>query len=282
MPNPIVSFTSTALARSALVVAMLSLATASQSESRWISIGPKTIVGSGNVVAVPRDVGKFDRIEIGDGMVATLRQANAQKIVVTADDNIAPLVETQLNGTTLRIRIKPNSNLRTKTPVALAIDFAALDYLHVMDGARADLDMAKAARFSAKASDGANLQIANIESGDVDIGVSDGANARIANVRKAEQASYRVSDGARLTIDASNGAQTRVKVEDGASFTSRGINATMIELSMSDGASAKLAGSATEQRFTLSDSASLDARDLRRIAKTRSQSARWRQHSLRR
>jgi Putative auto-transporter adhesin, head GIN domain len=263
MPNPITKLFAIASARGVLVVAMLMVTAASHAESRWIGIGSKTIVGSGNLVTVPRDVGKFDRVEIGDVLVATLRQANAQKVVVTTDDNIAPLIELQLNATTLRIRVKPNSNLHTKNPVAIAIDFATLDHLHVMDGARADLDVVKAARFSAKASDGSNLQIAAIESGELDIGVSDGANARVAVVRKAEQASYRVSDGARLTVDASNGAQTRIKVGDGASFTSRGISAALIEVSMSDGASAKLGGNATEQRFTLSDSASLDARDLR-------------------
>jgi Putative auto-transporter adhesin, head GIN domain len=251
------------LLRIAGVVFMLTVATLSHAETRWIGFGSKTIVGSGNLITASREVGKFDRVEISDGIRATLRQSGSQKLVVTADDNVAPLVEMQLNATTLRVRIKPNTNLRTKNPIAVAIDFTVLDHLHVMDGARADLDVAKAARFVAKASDGADLQIASIESSDVEIVVNDGANARVSNVRKAEQLSYRLSDGARLTVDTSNGVQTKLRLQDGSSFTSRGINATMLEVTMSDGASAKLAGNATEQRFTLNDGASLDARDLR-------------------
>jgi Putative auto-transporter adhesin, head GIN domain len=247
----------------ATAVFVLAVSATSQAETRWIGFGSKTVVGSGNVITVPREIGKFDRVEVGDGIRATLRQSGSQKLVVTADDNVAPLVEMQLNATTLRVRIKPNTNLRTKTPVAVAIDFTELDQLHVRDGARAELDVAKAARFVAKASDGSDLQIANIESGDVEIVVSDGANARVSSVRKAELLSYRLSDGARLTVDTSNGAQTKLKLQDGSSFTSRGINATLLEVAMSDGASAKLSGNATEQRFTLNDGASLDARDLR-------------------
>jgi Putative auto-transporter adhesin, head GIN domain len=251
------------LLRLSFVGFMLAAVTFSHGETRWLGIGSKTIIGSGTLVTVPRDIGKFDRLEISDGIRATLRQSGVQKVVVTADDNVAPLVEMQLNATTLRVRIKPNTNLRTKNPVAIAIDFTALDQLQVMDGVRAELDVAKATRFVAKATDGADLQIADIESSDVEIVVADGANVRVTNVRKAEQLNYRLRDGARLTVDTSNGAQTKLNIEDGASFTSRGINASMLEVKMSDGANAKLSGNAIEQRFTLNDGASLDARDLR-------------------
>ncbi len=246
----------------AVVAALLIGVNVADAETRF-GFSSKTIVGSGNVITVPREVGKFDRIEITDGIRATLRQSSAQKLTVTADDNVAPLVEMQLSATTLRLRIKPNTNLRTKNPIQVAVDFTSLQSVDVRDGARADLDVAKAPRFEAKASDGAELQIGRAESPELDVRVSDGANARIASVRSAERLSFHVTDGARLTLDASSGAQTRFNIEDGASVNARDLVATVLEVKMSDGASAKFAGSATEQRFTLSDGASLNTRDLR-------------------
>jgi Putative auto-transporter adhesin, head GIN domain len=248
------------LAAAAFVAA---IAQPSFAETRFFGIGIKTTVGSGNVVTEARNIAAFERVEISDGITATLRQASAPALRVSADDNIVPLVETKLNGTTLLVRMRPNTSLRTKSTIAVAIDYVKIDHLKVQDGARADTDLLTAASMSVKVSDGASAQIKGIAATDVEVSVKDGASARIGEITRAERQSYRVADGARLSIDTANGGRSTVVVKDGARLTARGLSASSMNVTMSDGASAQLVGSAADQTYKLNDGASLDARDLR-------------------
>jgi hypothetical protein len=260
------------LARSALVVCFAAVSiigtcvpvqAETARETRVWGFGLKTIVGSGKSATETRTVGAFDRLSLQDGVTATVRRGATQNIAITADDNIVPLVETKLQGTTLIVRVRPNTSMRTKSPIAVAIDYTKLDHLKVTDGVSAEVDTLAAPSVSVKVSDGASLVLAGIEAQSVDVSVADGASARIKSIARTEQHKYKVSDGARLDIDSTNGGRATVSVSDGARFNARGLNASEVDLKVSDGAKAKLAGSAVSQIYAASDGAFIDARELK-------------------
>ncbi|MGL5005732.1 MAG: GIN domain-containing protein, partial [Casimicrobium sp.] len=234
-----------------------------KAEHRSWGIGLKTTVGSGKSASDTRNVAAFERLDLQDGLVATVRRGSAQSVIVTADDNIVPLVETKVHNNTLIVRIRPNTSLRTKSPIAVAVDYTKLDQLRVQDGVRADVDTLASPSVVVKVSDGATLKLAGIDAQSVDVAVSDGATATIRSVSRTQQHKYRVSDGARLEIEATDGGRANVVVSDGARFTSRGFNASELDLKLSDGARAKLAGAVASQTYALHDGASVDARELK-------------------
>ncbi len=232
-------------------------------ETRVWGFGLKTIVGSGKPATETRSVGAFDRLSLQDGVTATVRRGGAQNIAITADDNIVALIETKLQGTTLVVRVRPNTSMRTKSPIAVAIDYTKLEHLKVSDGVRAEVDTLTGPAVSVKVADGASLALAGIEAQSVEVSVADGASARIKSISRAEQHKYIVSDGARLDIDSTNGGRASVSVSDGARFSVRGLNASEVDLKVSDGAKAKLAGNAVSQIYAASDGAFIDARELK-------------------
>jgi hypothetical protein len=245
------------------MIACASFSSSTHAETRFFGIGLKTTVGSGKLATESRNVASFDRIELRDGLQATLRQGSAPALSITADDNIVPFVETKSNGNTLIVGIKSNSNLRTKSPIAVAVTYTKLERLLVQDGVRADVDTLTAPAVFVKVSDGASLELKGIAAAEAEVTVSDGATARVGEVTKAERQRYRVSDGARLTLDSASNGRANVVVKDGARFAARALNASHLDVAVSDGSSAQLVGNATEQTYKLSDGASLDARDLR-------------------
>jgi Putative auto-transporter adhesin, head GIN domain len=228
-----------------------------------ISFGNKSqVVGSGKMIDVPRSVAAFDRVEVKDGVRATLRKGGDAKVVVSADDNVEPLVETTVNGSTLTLRMKPNTSLRTRNPIAVTVTYTKLERLAARDGASVDIDAVSAPSFVLQVSDGASLKSAGIGADKLEVTVTDGASVTLASARGSEAQSFRVSDGASLTVESIAGGAAKAKVSDGAKLSARGIDLKSIDVGVSDGASANLSGVAQQQVFAVSDGASIQAREL--------------------
>ncbi|TAG78596.1 MAG: hypothetical protein EAZ24_03700 [Burkholderiales bacterium] len=231
--------------------------------STW-GFGLKTVVGSGKLASERRAVElPFSKIDIQDGLSATIRRAGAVNVSISADDNLISLVEVKVKDGVLIARIKPNSSLRTKNPMQLTIDTPTLESLRVQDGARATVDRISGAKATLRVSDGASVTLAQLEATDeIDIAIADGANVTITQVSKAPIQKIRLSDGARLEVG-SNEANARAvaTLSDGARLVLRKAAFADFDLKASDGASATIAGSARTQVYLLQDGASLDARE---------------------
>lgn len=77
--------------------------------------------GSGKVVDDERLVGAFDRLIVSGPLNVAVRAAETDRVVVHADDNIAPLVETTIMGGTLVIGLRPGASYRTRTEVKVRL-----------------------------------------------------------------------------------------------------------------------------------------------------------------
>ncbi len=222
----------------------------------------KNVVGSGKIVEVTRPVPMFDHVVAKDGLRVVLRQGAAQKVVVKADDNIEPLIETTVTGNTLTLRPKPNASFKTREGIIVNVDYVQLNSLAVSDGVSADMDAIKGAKFIAHAHDGSSLLVAEIAANDFELKVNDGASATLAKVSGAANHSYKVSDAGSLIVNAIAGSQVSAVVSDGAKMKLHRVDLKVIDVQVSDGASANIEGNASQQSFSVSDGASVDAQRL--------------------
>lgn len=226
----------------------------------------KAVQGSGKTVETMRSVASFDRVKVADGIQVVLRQGTAQKVTVRADDNLEPLIETQVEGATLRVRVKPDSSISTRNPMQVTIDYVQLNALTINDGVRAELDAVKTTTFEARASDGSNLRLGDVTVTDFEIRIQDGSRATVGNVRASSVQRFSVADGASLSVESATGDRAMLSVADGASATLRAMDVKSFEASVADGASAEVAGVAVQQNYSLADAASVDAQKLRGTA----------------
>lgn len=231
-------------------------------ENRQYGISLKTTVGSGNLATEPRTVVAFDSVEVKDGIRLNLRKGSEQKVTVSADDNVLPLVEVNVKGSSLVLRMKANTNIRTKDPIIVNVDYLTLEKLTVRDGASVDADALAATNFALQVKDGSSLRAVGLSAAKLDVSVSDGASAKLASARGGDSQSFKVSDGATLAIDAVGGGAAIAKASDGATLSMQSIDLRAIDVTVADGASANLSGAATQQVFTVSDGASVNARQL--------------------
>ena len=82
--------------------------------------------GSGHVVEQARALAPFSRIRLDGSMTVNARPASAPGATVKADDNIAPLILTSVDGDTLVIKTQPNVSFRTRSEIVVNVGFTQL------------------------------------------------------------------------------------------------------------------------------------------------------------
>ena len=104
-----------------LVVVLLSLACT-------LTIGSsQSTQGSGNVTKESRSVTGFTGVEIASSAEVTVSIGESESVVVEADDNIQPLIQTNVRGGTLVIETRPNTSINPTTRVRVTITMKSLE-----------------------------------------------------------------------------------------------------------------------------------------------------------
>lgn len=94
-----------------------------------LAAAAETVAGSGRIVSETRPVGDFDAIAVHGALRLDVRQAGTPRLQVQGDDNLLPLLETQVERGSLVIRPKPGVNLRPKQPIVVSVDAVTLKAL---------------------------------------------------------------------------------------------------------------------------------------------------------
>lgn len=84
--------------------------------------GPR-VDGSGNVIEDVRSVPAFSGLVVAGPIDVQLRAGSAERVVVHADDNIAPLITTTVEDGKLVVGLKPGTSLRTRSRMFAEVGF---------------------------------------------------------------------------------------------------------------------------------------------------------------
>ena len=81
--------------------------------------GGDLVSGSGKEVGVARQVGAFSALRLDSSVDVQAHQGSTPSVTVHADDNIEPLIETNVDGDTLVVRMKKGTSFRTHHKVVV-------------------------------------------------------------------------------------------------------------------------------------------------------------------
>jgi len=89
----------------------------------------KGIKGNGKVVKQEREISSFSGIEVGGAFKVYLTQGSSETLTVEADENLLEVIETEVRGSTLRIRT--TEDIRDSEALNIYITFKDLNELDV-------------------------------------------------------------------------------------------------------------------------------------------------------
>ncbi|MBV8252475.1 MAG: DUF2807 domain-containing protein [Chitinophaga sp.] len=199
-----------------LCVAMISAIVLLSSFKAW----NERIIGSGNVKSEKRTAGKFNQISAGGVFKIELTQGATESIKLEAEDNILPLIETEVSSGGLEIRMKkgysisPNKDIKVYVTLPelkrLSISGASkLNATNSFKGDRLNIDQSGASTITMDLAvsnldleiSGAALLDLSGKTGGMNIGASGGARVHTADLR-AETAKVGASGGADVIVNA--------------------------------------------------------------------------------
>jgi hypothetical protein len=150
--------------------------------------------GSGNVVTEERQVGDFTRIELSGMGDLEIETGDRPALRIEAEDNLLPLIETEVIGDTLRIGFKDNSYPRPTRSIRYFLTVVSLEALDASGLGNIKAPDLQAERFTIAISGGGDIVLASLEAETVEIDISGLGNLEIGG-----------GEAANLEVDISGG-----------------------------------------------------------------------------
>jgi hypothetical protein len=160
------------------------------------------VVGSGKAVTENRAASGFQGLAISIPGKVELTQGSSESLTITADDNVAPLIESVVEGGVLRLRYRKSGsgylNVKTTTPIRVVLNARSVESISIAGSS--DVDARQLA--------GSALKVSIAGSGDVRLaGKGDALNVSISGSGSVKAKGY---DAQRTTISIAGSGDAEV------------------------------------------------------------------------
>lgn len=181
-------------------------------------LGGTRVVGSGKVVEDKRAIGNFSRLRLDSAITVHARPGAAPALTLKADDNIAPLILTQVEGDTLVVKVKPNTALRTQNPMVVTVDFTRLTHADLRGSGDLNVSALKGEQFELSLAGSGDVRLDNAELGRVQARLAGSGDIWLKG--RADDASYNIAGSGdvhaidlqarRVTVDIAGSGDVKV------------------------------------------------------------------------
>jgi len=164
--------------------------------------------GSGVVASETRSVSGFDRIVVTGSADVDVSFGDTESVVVEAEDNLLPLIETEVNGRTLEIGFKLNTSVNPTRPIHVAVTMKSLTGAIITGSGSIDIPDLQADSVSFDISGSGSINAAGTAR-TVDATISGSGNIDCSDVQAAS-AKARILGSGDITVFASENLQALV------------------------------------------------------------------------
>jgi hypothetical protein len=179
----------------------LSYATGNVGQSgSWMSFKFGGVKGSGVVKTETRELPKFSAIDFGGAIELDVTAQKDQKVEIEADDNILPLITTEVKGDTLYISNQQRINWHSKVRVRISVQ--DLNALNISGASKATAGDLKSDNFKLDVSGASKIKLSG-EADHLDIEAS-GASRVEADDFKAGVVSAEASGASKILVFATD------------------------------------------------------------------------------
>lgn len=147
-----------------------------------IVIGQETVDGSGEVEVREFDLDGFDEIEIGSSFDAqvTVESGVIHSVEIKADDNFFDYMDVEVDGDTLKIGSKPDTEFGDREALSVTVVLPDLSAVDVSGATDVAVDASDSAVRSIDASGASDLKVINVDAGDMTIDASGASTVEVS------------------------------------------------------------------------------------------------------
>lgn len=139
--------------------------------------------GSGRVVSENRDVKDFQGVSLSGSGDLIITQGNSETLRIDAEDNILPLIESEVRGGTLYLGFKPNSgSITTNVPVKYTLSVKILNAINLSGSGSVQADNLKANSLAITTSGSGSVDIKTLTTDTLKLIMSGSGSASLAGL----------------------------------------------------------------------------------------------------
>lgn len=214
------------------------------------STGFAQVRGNGNVVEQERSVGPFTAVSVSGGIDLSLQQGEQPALTIVSDENLQEYIISEVEGGTLKIYIKKNTNIQHRTQLLARVTVSELNKVSVSGGGDVEsLNRINAEDLSISISGGGDLDF-ELGAGRVICSMSGGGDVDMEGSIREFKAT--LSGGGDLELDGDIGTlDLNMSGGGDASVSSTGTGSSVI-ISMSGGGDLNLDMACEKIKVTVS------------------------------
>jgi hypothetical protein len=130
-----------------------------------------SVKGSGNIVSETRAVGQFGRVSVSGSGHLSIVQGDQESLTIEADDNLLPLIKSEVAIGVLKIGPE-NVNLRPTKTIRYVLQLKSLDALHLSGSLEAEAQSIKTDQLLFAISGSGKIHVASLEASELNVHVS--------------------------------------------------------------------------------------------------------------
>jgi hypothetical protein len=142
-------------------------------------LSSESVNGSGNVITENRPVSGVARVRIGIPGNLEIQQGPSESLTITGEDNILPLLTTDVSGGTLTIRYRSSSNIHVNRPLQIALTVKNLDGLDLSSSAKVTVNPITTGGFRLILSSSGTIDIKEIQADKITANISSSGDISI-------------------------------------------------------------------------------------------------------
>jgi hypothetical protein len=166
--------------------------------------------GSGVKVEKQRALAAFTKLRIDGPFDVQLAQGSADQAVVTADDNLEPLIETAVENDTLVVRMKRDAGFTTRSAPLVRVTARTLQAIAIHGSGDLGMDSFKGDSLGLTIVGSGDAHVGLIEVKDLNVSISGSGDVRLAG--RADQQNWTVSGSGDVDARALSGRAAKVRL----------------------------------------------------------------------
>jgi len=135
-------------------------------------LGPKTVVGSGHMGSVKRDLAAFHQIAIDLPCKIELVQGTSEGVAIEADDNLLPLIETVVKNGQLTIKAPKGVNLTGRAQIQITVNARDVDALSLAGSAQLQAARLQSPKLAGSIAGSGRISIKDLQSKDLSVSIA--------------------------------------------------------------------------------------------------------------
>jgi hypothetical protein len=223
-----------------LFMLALSILACSQFTFQTGGSGPQT-VGSGNLAEETREIGDIKGVSLDTVGELEIGLGEENSLRIEADDNILPLLESQVEDGVLYIRTKQGANFSTRNDIryTLTVPSGSLERIEATASGSITAPDLESSGMNVGIHGSGNLTLGNLETGVFDLEMDSSGNFAMGALQ-AGSLTLKIQGSGNAAIAGGKVAEQNVTMESSGAYTARELQSDRAEVEISGSGNARI------------------------------------------